>query len=548
MIPSTFGVRFCGTINQDMADDNKSSKASAAADQGGPFHVLMLPEGETIDSRRKVDESLRHDYLGKRYEAYKALNQGKEREDDPVWSGSKTIEKWLIWCCELPEISAVDQADFTLPGSLRRDRVLKFVGYLALYCHDIISRALAISILERTVEADLPAMQAFDAALQKQGAVTPGTNQSSRTSLTVNPDTRRDSASPTEGSSPTTRNRKRRLETKSPPTTSETDDNATTNLTTLPKKPDRLWQFLAAGGLKILDQWIEDASKPVTTAKAPPTGKATAPKESPTGALLLPLLVLLRNLPFDKKLVTQSKINRQIRKLSKEIDALVETKKTKKATHPRAGGYPIVEIQEALNELKTTWNAQQKLVTVGESPPDPFQAVQEALDQRLSEMKEYHSGKISQPAWLAKAREEPSRKEPPAKKKRTMSTEEMNRIDHERERSLRIKEDLQKAEQERRKYQERLRQIKNKHAAEQKQAQTAASQYGSSRRKVRWRDGMSHVSASKERHKLEEVFVFDKVSSAASGLVSDAASTEEDEEENPPKDSGEAKNNDHGLM
>ena len=71
-----------------MTDEKATiSKASATAAPAGndnsplPFHVLMLPEGETIDSRREVDESLRHDYLGKRYEAYKALNQRKERED-----------------------------------------------------------------------------------------------------------------------------------------------------------------------------------------------------------------------------------------------------------------------------------------------------------------------------------------------------------------------------------------------------------------------------------------------------------------------------------
>lgn len=516
-------------MTDDKATASKTSAAAAAASaDNSPFHVLMLPDGATIDSRREVDESLRHDYLGKRYEAYKALNQRKEREDDPVWSGAKTIEKWLIWCCEMPEISAVDQTDFTLPGSLRRDRVLKFVGYLALYCHDIFSRALAISILERTLEADLPAMLVFDAEQEKAGGAA-GTN------ATSDGDTRRDTASPSDTSSPTKRNRKRmQMESaKSPPTTPETSSPSAV-LAPPPKKPDRLWQFLAAGGLKILDQWVEDASKPVPTAKAPPNVSSSKPatlKESPTGALLLPLLVLLRNLPFDKKLVTQSKINKQIRKLSKDIDSLVETKKTKNATHPRAGGYPLTEVQEALNDLKTTWMAEQKkLQSSTESPPDPFQAVQEALEQRLGEMKDFASGKISQPTWLAKAWVDPSRKEPPAKKKRTMSTEEMNRIDHERERSLRIKEDLQKAEQERREYQERLREIKNKHAAEQAQAAATANVAGTttSRRKVRWRDGMSHVSSAKNRNELEQIFVFVKNTSAASGLVTDPESAEED--------------------
>lgn len=50
-----------------------SAVASTKGEDSSPFHVLMLPDGKTIDSRREVDENLRHDYLGKRYEAYKTL-------------------------------------------------------------------------------------------------------------------------------------------------------------------------------------------------------------------------------------------------------------------------------------------------------------------------------------------------------------------------------------------------------------------------------------------------------------------------------------------
>ena len=505
-----------------MTETASKTMTSKTNEEFSPFHVLMLPDGETIHSRRQVDESLSHDYLGKRYEAYKALKQGKEREDDPVWSGASTIEKWLIWCCEMPETCSVDQGDtYTLPGALRRDRVLKFVGYLALYCHDIISRALALSILERTLEADIPAMEAYDEAQKAAGAIKES-------------EPKREVAPTIPENSPTTRNRKRMLESisQSPPPDDASPNNA--DMIVPPRKPDRLEQFLAAGGLKILDQWVEDASKPVPIPKPPPGSSsrarksAEATKESPTGALLLPLLVLLRNLPFDKKLVTESKINRQIRKLSKDINELVETKKTKKMTHPRAGGYPVVEVQEALDDLKSTWNAQQKLTASNEPVEDPFKAVQEALQQRLSEVKNFQAGKAPQPSWLAKAWEEaPNPSSSPEKKKRHMSTEEMNRIDHQRERNLRIKEDLQKAEQERREYQKRLREIKSRHAAQQAASATVASSVGS-RRKVRWRDGLSYASKSRKREDLEEVFVFMKNTSASTGLVTDVSTAEEE--------------------
>eukprot|EP00977_Amphora_coffeiformis_P008614 scaffold1953_cov176-Amphora_coffeaeformis.AAC.32 len=491
--------------------------------EASPFHVLMLPDGETMDSRRKVDESLQHDYLGKRYEAYKALKQGKEREDDPVWSGASTAEKWLIWCCEMPEISAVDQPEYTLPGALRRDRVVKFVGYLALYCHDVISRALAISILERTLEADLPAMQTHEeaerAAKRAAAAAMGSTTISTRASEA---DTRRDT---TTESSPTTRNRKRTRD--GAMSRSPTQEEVGMTEAVLPRKPDRLWQFLAAGGLKILDQWVDDASKPIPAPKAPPKRATSAEKtkESPTGALLLPLLDLLRYLPIDKEIVKQSKINRLIRKLSKDIDAIVATKKSKKMTHPRAGGLQVVQVQEALNELKTAWNAREKAKLSSERPPDPFQAVNEALEQRLAEMEDFQSGKegSQRPAWLVKALEETARKPSPAvKKKPSMSTEEMNRIDHKNERNRRLKDDLQKAEQERRDYQKRLRDIRAKHEAN---AQILPEK---SRNRVQWRDGEphSHFSTTRNREKLEQVFIFSKDTNAAEGLV-----TEEEEEE-----------------
>ena len=418
----------------------------------------------------------------------------------------------------MPETSFVEQEDYTLPGSLRRDRVLSFVGCMAVYCHDVVSRALAISILEKTLQADLPVMQDFDEADKK---VSPTANEWQL---------RRESPRNVDGL-PTTRHQKRLFEAGTNSPTME-KSTATTTLTP-PRKPDRLWQFLAAGGLKVLDQWVEDASREVPGPKAPPGSRGKqnpTPQESPTGALLLPILILLRDLPFDKQLVKQSKINRRIRTLSKDIDALAEKTKSEKTTHPRAGGYAIKEVQTVLDDLKTTWNEQQN-VELKERPSDPFQTVQEALHRRLDELKDYQMGKISQPQWLTKAwEEEAPGRDVRAKKKRRMSTEEMNRIDHQRERSLRIKEDLQKAAQERKEYQLRLREIKLQHAAQQKQMVAGApNMVRSSGRKVHWKDGVSHVSTGRDRAALEEVFVFYKgSSSSASSTDLDSSNNLED--------------------
>jgi hypothetical protein len=384
-------------------------------------------------------------------------------------------------------------------------------------CHDVVSRALAVAILERTLEADLPAIKAAEEAEEKLESLSMDLQSSNKEMST------------TSDALPSTRTQKRLMELNHSQASQNRKSTETTIITPT-RKPDRLWQFLAAGGLKVLDQWIEDASKVVQAPKSPPGSKAkqSAVKDSPTGALLLPLLILLKDLPIDRQLVKQSKINRQIRRLSKEIDALVGNGESSKNTsHPKAGGYSLVEVQSALNDLKETWNAQQKLNESKERPPDPFQVVQEALQMRLSELKDYKDAKTSKPDWLAKAWEEKQAVEQP-KKKRRMSTTEMNRIDHQRERNLRIKEDLQKAEKQREEYQRRLREIKQKQASQKVEYETSIATRVSGPR-VRWRDGMNHVSKGRNRDKLEEVFVYDKTASSGSNGELESSQGDEDE-------------------
>jgi hypothetical protein len=405
-----------------------------------------------------------------------------------------------------------------VPGTLRRDRVLAFAGYMAMYCHEVVSRSLALSILERTLEVDLPLIRDCSDAERKAGEAHPSAAKQDEES----------SASP-----PATRGQKLRSETED--TARSSDDMAETAIISPPRKPDRLWQFLAAGGLKIIDQWVQDASRDVPNPSLPPGTKHASNKESsPTGALLLPLLILLRDLPFDKHLVKQSKIIRSIRSLSNDIDALVasvDKAKSRDTRHPRAGGYSIREVQRVLDDLKASWNAQQKNhKDAPESIPNPFDPVQAALLSKLQEMKQYQNGEISQPPWLRRAWEEKEVAEPRPKKGRHMSTEEISRIDHQRERSLRIKQDLQKAEQERQEYQKRLRQIRLRHADQQKQA--AAFSLAAAdvrRRKVRWKDGIGFEAVARCRADLEEVFVFPNdasFSSSSAELDSDARSQE----------------------
>jgi hypothetical protein len=94
---------------------------------------------------------------------------------------------------------------------------------------------------------------------------------------------------------------------------------------------------------------------------------------------LLPLLAFLSNISFDRQLVTQSKINKEIRKLSKQIDEIVQLGKTGQSksrvdaiTHPVAGGLPVVQVQKALNDLKESWGHKAKNAGPDSSTPiDP---------------------------------------------------------------------------------------------------------------------------------------------------------------------------------
>jgi hypothetical protein len=132
----------------------------------------------------------------------------------------------------------------------------------------------------------------------------------------------------------------------------------------------RMGRFLAAGGLKILKQWLMDAMTPVKMVFEAAPQKAGGTKEeasrtvqtvaSPTGPLLLPLLSVLTDMPFDKKLVTTVQINKQIRNLKKQLNEAIAARKVKKGVEnkwkdPVAGGLVVVEVRQVVETLMGRW-------------------------------------------------------------------------------------------------------------------------------------------------------------------------------------------------
>jgi hypothetical protein len=484
-----------------------SDQTKASAD--APFHLLMTGDGPS--KQGILDRTLRGDYLSQRYRAFheEPLAQKEDGtvngKNDPIWLGVSPLEQALASCCELP----VKGPEALVGGSLVKEKVLRFVGVMALHCHDIGARSVALAILERSMQVDEE---------ERLGQVYYAT-------LLVSSETSGADAEP----SPKKR-RRRRKDLGSTKKEEEDDDDDSSEETSSSSpveksSQNRIEGFLAAGGLLLLSRWLVEATAPVNVPKPKPapgtTGRAQRSTFSPaeqkpasTGPLLLPLLAFLSNISFDRQLVTKSKINKEIRKLSKQIDEIVklgqdgQTKvKAYAMTHPVSGGLPVVQVQKALNDLKESWGAQAKNTGPDSSTPiDPFAALKDTLKDRLDTIIDCEAGRAEKPAWLAKLEDSQKEKEKRRPKKRS-STEEMAKKERANERSAMMKEDLRKAAQERSELLRKLREMEQKREVD---SQMDLKRQAQARKGVTWKDGLGAGSMQRQRDLLEEVFVISK--------------------------------------
>lgn len=451
-----------------------------------PFHILMASDGTTFDeSKLKLTGRLQRDYLAKRYRLRQMCYKlGKDQQQTPeFWCGASPIEMNLLSCCEVPELHS-KQDDDVVAGALNRSKITKFIGLAAVDCYELETRALALAILERTWEADEEAkdmVQAYTEHGQAIAISSPG--------------------------------RKAKLN----------DGSAYASIAKvgIKGKADRLLTFFAGGGLRILNQWLIDASTPVYAPppKAPPAEsgrpRRIQPSElwkpSPTGDLLLPLLILLMYSPFDLELVTESKINKQIRKLSKDADAIIlEAQQNPRKinidqhTDPKMGGLLVKNVQKALNDLKEMWKSKQKQKQE-ERATDPFASIKAALSDRLLEIQNFENGIGAKPEWLMKAEEEALKKKPnvqPPTSPQRASVEELGKLERDKERQQLLKGDLKRAAAERAKLMEKIRQLNHKKAVGESRRQKSQK----IKKTVQWKDGHSSLSTARNCTKLEEVF------------------------------------------
>lgn len=482
-----------------LSSDQTEVSASA------PFHLLMTGNGPS-KKRGILDRTLRGDYLSQRYRAFheEPLAQKDDTaangKNDPIWLGVSPLEQAMASCCEL----LVKGPEALVGGSLVKEKVLRFVGILALHCHDIGARSVAFAILERSMQVDEEERlgQVYYASLV-------GSSDASGVDAEPSP-------------------KKRRRRKDRGPTTEEEEEEEDSSEEKSPSSPvekssqNRIEGFLAAGGLLLLSRWLVEATAPVNVPKAKPVPGATGraqrstflpaeQKPASTGPLLLPLLAFLSNISFDRQLVTQSKINKEIRKLSKQIDEIVQLGqdgqqkvKIDAITHPVAGGLPVVQVQTALNHLKESWGAQAKTAAPDNSTPiDPFAALKNTLKDRLDTIIDCEAGRAEKPAWLAKLENSQKEKEKRRPKNRS-NTEQLAKKERANERSAMMKEDLRKAAQERSELLRKLREIEQRREVDSQMDQKRRAQ---ERKGVRWKDGLGAETMQRKRDLLEEVFV-----------------------------------------
>lgn len=387
----------------------------APKDDERPFHVLMASSHPQQEVLK--DRRLQSDYIARRFHAL----EGEKVQHD-VWTAVSTIERALVECCELDEEDDGDEEEsvdeIVVNGALMMKKVIPFVELMAKHCYKVNTRRLVLTILERTVEQDNLIRE------QREGE-------------------------------------------------SDEEDDV--------KRPYKncMSRFMAAGGLKIINQWLKDAVTPLkisaTPSNQPPTKKqktiSIEMKDSPNGPLLIPLLKVLEGVPFNKVMIKDSGLNTTILELKKAVN---EQNLPKKSKHPKAGGYVVIEVVKAIDSLLTAWKESRK-DTNRPVAKDPTRQLYQTMAERLQTLQDLEAGKVEKPDWLARFEaEERIIKERKDMKK--LTPEERER----REQQNRALEEIKRKREEADK---KMEELKMKQTLQKKASKLH-------KRRVRWNDGL----------------------------------------------------------
>jgi len=339
-------------------------------------------------------------------------------------------------------------------GHLAKGKEGKFAALIAQHCHTVSDRALALAVLERTMEHD----RAMAAAKEKNFISSIGKKRKREECSTesVEKDISGDKKSSEDSNASNVSSGMEGIVDEKPKASlgtavsrgdrcnGETDDASSSRV-----NESRMANFLSAGGLKILCQWLVDSftpiQKPVSQSpskKGKDSGNKrrrqkesteveTKPEISPTGPLILPLLSILQSIPFQYDLVKECKINKQVKKLKKNVERVIGADSSKKSaiekklramkvgcSHPNSGGMPVIEVYRQIEKLIDAWikamnEEKKRSESVEQGRTDNssesgkqrhivYQSLHAKMSERLEALSKYEAGKAPQPSWLAK--------------------------------------------------------------------------------------------------------------------------------------------------
>jgi enamine deaminase RidA (YjgF/YER057c/UK114 family) len=225
----------------------------------------------------------------------------------------------------------------------------------------------------------------------------------------------------------------------------------------------------------------------------------------------------LEKIPFEKKLVVETKINKQIRKLSKHVDAVLKSAGPQAdITDPVAGGLSVVEVKKAVDTLKMTWEEQARSESDNNSGNkvtvvDPFAELKAKMAERLDILNRYEAGELPKPEWLARFDQTDKSHNNNESKKRKVkaSISELQAREHQEERKRRLavtKQQLRVAQLEKVKVYNQLRELQKKMSGEEALTPTPKT---TKSKTVTWKDGLKSSGVSRVRKLLEQVHYYD---------------------------------------
>jgi hypothetical protein len=456
----------------------------------------------------------------------------------------------------------------------------RFAAVLSRGCHTMAARSLALAILERTLEAYLSEQAERALLLQQQQQKGNGndadntesgftnestTTQPSRQSLRCQNRIEKLRLSADENSQNVSDGATPSVNIDSSGISSSSNDGVAATDTAKQQHKRRFELFFAAGGLRILNQWLLDASsydtRKTSTPSSTTASKSSTPKSGSslreknnsttnstggtataqmiirkahaTRPIALSILLFLEHIPFEKKTVTNSKINKQIQKLGKKVTSIKEAHQNGQAPNEDLENWTtkqsiapdeaLTGILVAVDAVKASWREKAKTKGDKMQQPNPFGALQSKMKDRLQILTQVETGaRSTRPEWYRPpltALAFKKKKSLPMKRKAALNEAEIEKLNLQKK----IKQVQSRSQRSLQQLREKLRRRKvdhSNHTYSSSAAPNSVSSFSSNKRVV-WKDGLSSEVA-RNRQMLEDVFVFGKdLPPSAGGLEDD---------------------------